>query len=187
MQIKVVPLDSTRRDDFFAIHCEKCEMGWCYCTAWWVPNWDGWENRTAEENRALREKLFHDEIHDGYILYADDIPVGWCQCGPRDRLPKIRQIYNLMADPDVWAISCMFLLPAFREIGLAHYFLFGIIRHLCDMGVKYVQGFPKRGKELTAGDIWIGPESLYQKAGFILEQDDRHHPVYGIKLTKEEK
>ena len=89
MKIEVLPFDASRREDFFAVHSEINDCGWCSCVAWWVPTWDGWGNRTASENRELRESLCERGEYDGYLLYLDGAPVGWCQVGPRDRLEKL--------------------------------------------------------------------------------------------------
>jgi len=95
MIISVVPLDTSRREDFYRVHSESHGCGWCNCVAWWVPTWEEWGERTADLNRALREELFSGRQYDGYLLYAEDRPVGWCQCGPRDRLPKLVQQFEL--------------------------------------------------------------------------------------------
>jgi len=186
MNFQVTVLGHEQRDDFYRIHCEGCEMSGCYCTAWWVPTWEEWESRTPQQNHALREDLFRDAVYDGYILYADSRPVGWSQCGPRDRIPKVAQTYNLISNEQVWAITCIYLAPEFREIGLAHFFITEIIKDLTRQGIKYVQGFPRRGANLTSGDVWAGPEAIFRKAGFELERDDPLHPVYGKRLSMQE-
>ena len=111
MDISVVPLDSSRREDFYRVHSEANEANWCYCVAWWVPTWEGWGQRTADENLTLRESLFQLGEYDGYLLYVDGEPAGWCQCGPRDRLPKLLEEYRLEPDPEVWAITCFLIAP----------------------------------------------------------------------------
>jgi GNAT superfamily N-acetyltransferase len=186
MNLRIALLDKERRDDFYRIHHEGCEMSGCYCTAWWVPTWEELENRTPQQNHALRENLFRDAIYDGYLLYADEQPVGWCQCGPRDRMPKVAQTYNLIPHEQAWAITCIYLVPNYREIGLAHFFMDEIINDLTRRGIKYVQGFPRRGVNLTSGDVWTGPEAIFQEADFKLERDDPLHPVYSRKLIAQE-
>ncbi len=101
MKPSVVPLDASRCSDFYRIHSPANGSGWCYCVAWYVPTWQGWRQRTAEENRALREDLPQHDRYDGYLLYVDQKPVGWCQCGPRDRFPKLLEQYELTPDPEV--------------------------------------------------------------------------------------
>ena len=106
MKREVRRLTAELVDDFFRLHSEENGCGWCCCVAWWVPTWEGWGDRSANENRALREKLFKQGEYDGYLLYVDDEPVGWCQVGPRDRLEKLVGQFSLAPDPSAWAITC---------------------------------------------------------------------------------
>ena len=32
--------------------------GWCWCVAWEVDSWEGWTDRSASQNQALRERLW---------------------------------------------------------------------------------------------------------------------------------
>ena len=185
VELKVIPLDADHEGDFYKIHCDENNTGWCYCVAWWTTTWEAWSLSTAEENRIRRENLFGAGQYDGYLLYVDDKPAGWCQVGPRDRLVNLCDQYKFAPDPDVWAITCFLLLPKYREIGLAHYFLKEILKDLSSKKVMYVQGFPRRGHDLSADNVWTGPESVFQKAGFILERDDPLYPIYGKQLSGE--
>ncbi|SYZ72977.1 hypothetical protein TRIP_C21092 [Candidatus Zixiibacteriota bacterium] len=183
MQFRIYKLDSSRREDFFRLHSEHNAAEECFCTTWWVPTWEEWAEQTAEQNRDLRLRLLNDGIFDGYLLYDGEEPIGWCQCCPRDLLPKIRQTYNLSPDENIWAICCFFILPRYREIGLAHYFLNEIIQSLKIQGVSHIQSFPKRGRELTPEDVWTGPEAIFLRAGFKPERDDEIHPVFGLDIN----
>jgi GNAT superfamily N-acetyltransferase len=149
-----------------------------------VPTWDGWGERTAEKNRTLRDRLFTDGISDGYLLYADDRPAGWCQCGPRDTWEKLRKAYDLEPDPEMWAVSCFFLTPPNRGKGRAAAFLDLVVEDLRRRGIKRVQGFPRRGEGLPADDVWTGPERLFRRAGFSLSRDHPRLPVYERNLEK---
>ena len=182
MTLEVHFLDAARQDDFFRLHCPKNGAGWCSCVAWWVATWQGWDERTADENRMLRESLFARGQFDGYILSVDGTPAGWCQCAPRDWFTKLRTSYRLAPDPEIWALTCFFIAPAFRGRGLAHHLLDAVLRDLELRGVKHVQAFPTRGDALAAGEVWTGPESVFTRAGFHLERDDPEHPVYGRPL-----
>lgn len=182
MDLKVIPLDADREADFWEIHSEKNKAGWCYCVAWWTSTWEAWGLRTAEENKQRREELFRLGQYDGYILYDDNKPIGWSQVGPRDRLRNLCNQYDFDTDKYVWAITCFLLLPDYREIGLTHYFLQEILKDLRAKGVMYVQGFPRRGHNLSSDNVWTGPETVFEKAGFELERDDPLYPIYGLQL-----
>ncbi len=183
MEFKVVPVDAENKDDFYKIHCDENDAGWCYCVAWWTTTWDAWGLRTAEGNRIRRDQIFEQSIFDGYLLYSDGKPIGWCQCAPRDYFIKLLDQYKLPLDPDMYAISCFFIIPEFREIGLAHHFISEILKDLARQSIKSVQAFPKRGENLAPDNVWTGPESVFQKAEFDLQKDDPSFPVY-IKHLK---
>jgi GNAT superfamily N-acetyltransferase len=169
--------------DFYRIHNEKNSAGWCFCAAWWVENWDGWSDRNADENRLVRNELLARGEYDGYLLYQNHEPVGWCQVGPRDRLEKLTRQFNLNPAPDTWAITCFLITPGNRRTGLAIYLLQQILADLQSRGVGWVEVFPKRGSELDATDMWNGPESMYLRAGFKVIVDRPERPVLAINLT----
>jgi len=181
--VEVRPLDASRRADFFRLHSDANGCGWCFCTAWWVPGWDGWGDRTAEQNRIVRESLLDRGEYDGYLLYVDAEPVGWCQAGPRDRLKKLVQQMNLAARPDTWAITCFQIVPKARRQGFAARLLAEVLRDLCRRGVQRVEVFPRRGDSLGVDDLWTGPEPMFRSAGFDVIRDDPKRPVLAIDLT----
>jgi GNAT superfamily N-acetyltransferase len=161
VNVAVARLDASRRDDFFALHAGL----WCCCVGWHVPTWDGWTDRTEAENRALRERLFARGEDDGYLLYLDRAPAGWCQAGPRDRLPKLVATYGLAPAPGTWAITCFLVAHAHRGKGLARLLLAGVLDDLAARGVARVEAFPKR-EAREPGELWNGPETLFREAGF---------------------
>ena len=182
MDISISPMDDSKREDFYRVHSQANGANWCYCVAWWVPTWEGWGQRTAGENRALRKSLFQQSQYDGYLLYLDGEPAGWCQCGPRDRLPKLLEQYNLVSDSRIWAITCFLIAPRFKKQGLTHQLLTGVLEDLRRQGVARVQAFPHRAPDLPDEDMWTGPEAVFKSAGFEVERDDPKRPIYSIRL-----
>ena len=181
MHRKVVRFDASCREDFFRVHSDANEAGWCQCVAWWVPTWDGWGDRTAEANRRLRDELLDRGEYDGYLLYVDGVPAGWCQVGPRDRLAKLARQYRLEPDPTTWALSCIMIAPASRGKGLAAFLVQEGLRDLRARGVRRVEAYPKRGEGLDAADVWTGPEPLWRSAGFQVVRDDPRRPVLAVE------
>ncbi len=182
MPIAIHRFDPARRADFFRLHSAAHEAGWCFCAAWWVETWEGFGERRAEQNRAVREALLDRGEYDGYLLYVDGDPAGWCQAGPRDRLIKLARQFDLAPDPAVWAITCFLIAPARRGRGLAAALLDGVLADLRGRGVRRVEAFPKRGEGLAADDLWTGPESLFRRAGFAVARDDPARPVLALDL-----
>ena len=155
--------------------------GFCFCTAWWVPTWEEWKTRTAEQNRALRESLAARGERDGYLLLEGDRVAGWCQAGPRDRLPKLAAQYGLAPDPGAWAVTCFEIDLAFRGKGAARTLLRGVLGDLRARGVRRVEGFPRRGR-LEPGEAWTGPEALFLGEGFREAGRAARGPVLSLDL-----
>ncbi|MBI1904480.1 MAG: GNAT family N-acetyltransferase [Planctomycetia bacterium] len=182
MEKQVLPLDAALRGDFFRLHSTECGEGWCCCAAWWTATWDGWTDRTADENRALREELFDRNQFDGYLLYVDGRPVGWCQVGPRDRFTKLTAQLRLEPDESAWAVTCFLILPAFRRQGLARFLLSEVLTDLRRRGVQRVEAYPKPAAR-DDGDLWNGPESLFRSLGFRTLRDDAPRKIMSLDLT----
>ena len=168
--------------DFERLHDDANDAGWCRCVAWWVPSWEGWGERSAEQNLDLRRGLCSRAQHDGYLLYDDSEVVGWCQVGPRDRLTKLTAQFGLEPDPLTWAITCLLIVPSRRREGLASWLLAELLGELKQQSVRRLEAFPKRGADLDAGDLWNGAEAMYREAGFRVVLDDPTRPVLALEL-----
>lgn len=164
-----------------AFHMLHATSGWCSCVAWWVETWDGWGKRSAEENRALRDRLTTSGVFDGYLALSGNVAVGWCQALPRDRLVKIGRQFDLAADPGTWAISCFFIHRDHRRQGVARTLLRAVLDDLPSRGARRVEAYPKRTAG-DAGEFWNGPERLFRAHGFMVAKDDPVRPVLAFDL-----
>lgn len=180
--IRVAAFADAPLTDFYRLHDAAHGLDWCRCVAWWVPAWDGWGERTADQNLRLREGLLADGIRDGYLLYVAEEPVAWCQVGPRDRLEKLRGEHGLAPDPEAWALSCLVVVPTHRGRGLARALVRGILEDLRRRGVRRVEAFPRRGVDLGASEVWTGPERLFQGLGFDLVGEGPRRRIYRTEL-----
>lgn len=183
MHVEVRRFSPDLRSDFFRLHSEDNECGWCFCTAWWVPTWEGWSDRTAEENKRLRQELLDQGEYDGYLLYREDQPIGWCQVGRQDRLEKLVQQFSLPSETNVWAITCFLIAPQYRRQGMATRLLDDIIEDLWLQGAKRIFAFPKSGENFDQLDLWNGPLSMYLQAGFSIWKEDLSRPVLELVIS----
>jgi GNAT superfamily N-acetyltransferase len=185
VDLRIERLTTDLEGDFFALMArdESGEGAWCWCSAWWTPTWEGFGDRTAEENRALRESLFADGVHDGYLGYVDGAPVGWMKAGPRDAMPKIASTFDLEPDPDVWAVSCFMVLPSYRGQGLGRRFFRAVLDDVRAQGVTAIEGYPLHGSGHEAGEVWTGPESLFVEAGFAEISRGPRRVVYRLDVS----
>ncbi|MGD8605006.1 MAG: GNAT family N-acetyltransferase [Anaerolineales bacterium] len=180
LKVEVLPLTSERVDDFFEIHSVEQGCGWCFCVAWWTPTWQGWGERTAEDNYQMRMDLFEQGHYDGYLAYVEGEPIGWCQVGRRSRLKKLLdqfEIQDTSADQEVWSITCFLVVPQWRRKKVATTMLASILEDLQARGVEIVEAYPKREEAMDDLDLWNGAESMYVQAGFKVFRDDQERPI----------
>ena len=167
---RVEPFGPDREGDFAALHADDAGAGWCRCVAWWVPTWEGWGDRTAADNAALRRDLCLRGEHDGLIAYDRGTPVGWCQLGPRDRLRKLVEELDLDPDPSVWAVTCFLVAQSHRRRGVARALLAAAIDHARRAGASRLEGYP-RAQADEPDEMWTGARDLFLRAGFRVVGD----------------
>jgi ribosomal protein S18 acetylase RimI-like enzyme len=181
--IAVERLTAERIPDFYALHGAP-PFEWCHCVAWDVPTWDGFPERSAAENRALRERRLAAGRYDGYLLYVDGRVAGWCQCGPRDDWPKLGTQFALAPDPGTYAVTCFCILPEHRRQGLVHRLLGAILGDLRKRGATRVEGFPRPAGEHEDGEVWTGPLGVFTRAGFRPVSDAGKRLVVALELQQ---
>ncbi len=181
--LSIRPFAKETLGDFYAVHSQTNGAGWCFCAAWWLPDWNGWGERSAEQNRAVREAVAAADRSDGYILYLDSQPAGWCQAGARDTFPKLLRAYDLEPDAQTAAVTCFLIPPGLRRRGLSAGLLRLVLADLRARGFARVQAFPHCGADLGDGDVWTGPEALYKAAGFVMIHADPRRPVVQLEFN----
>ncbi len=182
MSYNLVPFQPGMEADFYRLHCPANDAGWCNCVAWWVDSWDGWGERTAEQNRQFQQSLLSQDQYDGYLLFDADAPIAWCQVGRRDRLIKLVSQMQLELDPTTWAITCFFVAPAYRQQGVAKQMLDMVLAELKAKDISTVEVYPKRGLDLGASDLWNGPETMFTSAGFLFIKEVAQRAVLRMAL-----
>jgi hypothetical protein len=105
--LEIRPLDASRAPDFRSV-MERAnpEARKCLCTAAFVESW-----RDPALASPCRERILAEGRSDGFLLYRAGLAVGWCEAARRDQLPLLVRGRGLRPDPDVWAISCLVLVP----------------------------------------------------------------------------
>lgn len=182
MSYKLLPFKPGLEDAFYGLHCPAHKTEWCNCVAWWVNSWDGWGERTADQNRQLRESLLAQGEYDGYLLFDDDEPIAWCQVGRRDRLVKLVHQMRLEPDPTVWAVTCFLVAAKYRQQGVAEQMLWMLLIDLQEKGVDVVEAYPKRGPDLDEFELWNGSERMFERVGFQFVKEVGQRTVWRLAL-----
>ena len=127
----------------------------------------------AVRNRRQKLELVEEGRAHGILVYANGEPVGWCQFGRREELPRIdnrRQYRGLAPDRDekLWRITCFVVRTAYRRRGIASAALKAALEAIKSNGGGLVEAYPLKswlarafGNESTPGVL-----SMFEKEGF---------------------
>ena len=134
----------------------------------------------ANRNRQRKRGLVSRGKSHGIIVYSQGTPVGWCQYGPREELPRLdasRTYLKLGLDGKkrkLWRITCFFVDRDYRGKGVAIFALKAALSAIRKRGggiveacpletLKKIPGKPEKGK---ASFMWSGTVTMFSKAGF---------------------
>ena len=101
---------------------------WCMYCHWRGPEAKGTGDSRAkliERNHRKKKTLVKQGRSHGILVYAHGEPVGWCQYGPSQELPRIdnNPWYRKFADGNLherlWRITCFVVHKKFRRRGVA--------------------------------------------------------------------
>ena len=161
---------------------EKPEIGdawWCWCTFHHVSSFSAPENRPARtrterasRNRSQKEALVKNGRAHGVIVYVNREPVGWCQYGPRDELPRVdhsRHYQNIASTDEkkrLWRITCFVVDKNYRKSGVAGTALAAALESIRKKGGGLVEAIPVSKTDQGPGFMYTGTVSMFQKAGF---------------------
>jgi GNAT superfamily N-acetyltransferase len=113
--------------------------------------------------------------------------LGWCQFGPVEELPRIksRTAYEegRTSSPD-WRIACCYVGKGHRRQGVATAALAGALELIADLGGGTVEGYPEDAASVSAGFLYNGALSTYEKLGFTRDRKiGKHRWVVSTRVT----
>lgn len=132
--------------------------------------------RRAERSRANypdKKRLVVEGRSHGILVYASDEPVGWCQYGRAEELPRIDDDPNYRghapADRErLWRIPCFVVDKRFRRQGIGNAALKAALASIKAQGGGLVEAYPvvdwagaSFGNVSTHGTV-----SMFRKQGF---------------------
>lgn len=139
-------------------------FGGCWCVGFHPEGC-----RTAAENRATKlTRVRAGQAHAALVFDGPDC-VGWCQFGPTEELPRIknRKAYEAGAGrlPD-WRITCFFVDKRYRRRGVARTALAGAVAAIAELGGGTVESYPEDTAGRRAPFLHNGTLAMFEAAGF---------------------
>ena len=181
MTLKILPVTAARWDDLLALFGPNGAYSNCWCT-WWIMSGKGFGEAQPADRQALLEGLVREGHEPGLLAYQDGDPVGWCAVGPRHRYLRMMstrsEIYRPVdEDPDNWVINCFYLPRGQRKKGIATELLDAAIDYAFAHGAKSIDGYPRADTRHGASSLFVGTESMFERAGFVEISRVRDRPL----------
>jgi GNAT superfamily N-acetyltransferase len=123
-----------------------------------------------EQNRRDHRALVLGGRAQGVLVYADDRPVGWCQFGRREDLPRLengrkyRALQGRLGAPPRWRITCFFVDRPYRRRGVARRALRAALDAMARQGGGIVEAYPSTQSRAVA--VWFGTRGMFEREGF---------------------
>ena len=129
-----------------------------------------WKKINKRDKKALVRKGKSHAI----LVFARERPVGWCQYGPKEELPRIDagRGYRKIGPPEtserVWRITCFFVDREFRGKGVSKIALKAALESIRKQGGGIVEAYPVVSKKMAAVAEWrwFGTPGMFEREGF---------------------
>ena len=128
--------------------------------------------KRIEENRRDKKDLVFEGKSHGILVYAGKKPIGWCQFGTKEELPRIdaKRTYRSLILPTtrrrLWRITCFVVAKEFRRRGVAGVALRAAIESIRKSGGGTIEAYPVTS--MKAVGVWFGTVGMFEREGFDL-------------------
>jgi GNAT superfamily N-acetyltransferase len=167
---RVKPLDASTWPDFVElVERHNGVWGGCWCMAFHAEGVG--KGRTAAQNRSIKQQRVQEGRAHAALVYDAAACVGWCQFGPADELPRVKNLRayakGLTAAPD-WRITCFFIDRRRRGRGVASAALDGALAQIARLGGGVVESYPSDmpDAKLASGFGFNTNVAMFERHGF---------------------
>jgi len=185
MNIEIRPLTKDLQDVYLfffdnIIHKENPEWSKCYCNDFHflgdVETCTRYTSRTLIINRIKENEL------QGYLVFENDNPIGWCNANNRLNYQRLLRDYDLIDNPDdkVCSVVCFLIHPDYRRQGISQKILEKIIEDYSNTDYDYIESYPKKGE--SSASNFKGPIELYKRNDFKIHKEYDEYYVMRKKL-----
>jgi len=77
----------------------------------------------------------------------------------------------------VMTVGCVLVVPAFRRRGIARRLLGAQVDYARQLGARALEAFPRGASDVSDGEQWMGPLSIFAELGFAVVHDFSPYPV----------
>lgn len=186
MSIDIVPANEVLCEDLDLVFGVKGPAAECRCQRYRLARGESFANAPVEERAdRLRAQTNCGDRNSvtttGLVARLDGQAVGWCAVAPRGSHPGLVRNGGMAAwagrnedrtDPNVWAITCLFVRPGSRGHGVASALVATAVVFARDRGATRLEAYPINEHSAVGSEDHPGVVRMYEQAGF----DVVHHP-----------
>jgi GNAT superfamily N-acetyltransferase len=151
-------------------------FGGCWCMGF-HPEGVG-RDTTPELNRERKLERVRAGTAHAALVFAGADCAGWCQFGAPAELPRIksRAAYERgQTMPPDWRIACCYVGKGHRRQGVFTAALAGAVDLIAGLGGGIVEGYPEDAGSVSAGFLFNGALSTYERLGFSRDRKIGKH------------
>lgn len=110
----------------------------------------------------------------GVLVYAGEDPVGWCQYGPGNELPRTdnSRNYHGLSQPGnkerLWRITCFVVDENYRGKGVAGLGLEAALESIRKQGGGLIESYPVLETDQGSNYLYCGTVGMFRKKGFTI-------------------
>jgi GNAT superfamily N-acetyltransferase len=185
-ELRIVAANDAPWDDVRTVFGTRGDPARCWCQFFKVdnPTWNAQDVPAFEQ--ALCEQQSERGAGPGVLAYLGDEPVGWCAVEPQTAYLRIvrPERGDLPAQAGTWAATCFVVRVGYRRKGVASALLAGAVEHARANGAVRVEGYPSVSeKKLSSADLYRGPRSVFEAAGFKPVPESTSRLAMRLELT----
>ena len=162
------PVTPDRFEDFADVINPNRRTTHCWCLSHRLRAADTEELGGGDREQAMRA-LCRRDPPPGVVTYLDGVPVGWCNTGPRDQIPRLARsrLIRPVDDVPVWSIVCVVVRGGYRRRGVTARLIEAAAALATAHGAPAIEAYPvdPTGR-MDVTMAFVGTRPMFERAGF---------------------
>ena len=162
------PVTPDRFEDFADVINPNRRETHCWCLSHRLRAPEIEERGHGSREQAMRS-LCGEKYPPGVVTYLEDVPVGWCNIGPRADIPRLAgsKLIRPVDDVPVWSIVCVVVRGGHRKKGVSSQLIEGAVAYAAANGAPAVEAHPVDPPgRMDTTMAFVGTRAMFEKVGF---------------------
>lgn len=162
------PVTPDRFEDFADVINPNRRETHCWCLSHRLRAPEISDRGRGSREQAMRS-LCAEKYPPGVVTYLDDVPVGWCNIGPRADIPRLAgsKLIRPVDDVPVWSIVCVVVRGGHRKKGVSAQLIEGAVQYAAGNGAPAVEAHPVDPPgRMDTTMAFVGTRAMFEKVGF---------------------